>query len=110
MLQIRLIQILLSNDFPFIKFELVQDKQGVLRLILDQVVPNHDRKELIIVAEFHVQYFLLLIVLVILLLDVTWERHLDLIDKTQRYLIINPNLVFERYHVNLFAVNAQTTA
>ena len=73
-------------------------------------MPNHYSKELIIVTEFHVQYFLLLIVLIILLLNVTWERHLDLINQTQRYLIINPNLVLERYHVNLFAINAQSTA
>jgi hypothetical protein len=109
-LQIRLIQVLLSNDFPFIKLELVQDEQGILRLILNQMMPYHDRKELIIMTQFHGQNFLFLIVLIILVLNVARERHLDLINKTERNLIINPNLVLERYHVNLFAINAQTTA
>jgi hypothetical protein len=81
-LQIRLIQVLLSNDFPFIKLKLVQDKQGILRLILNQMVPYHDRKELIIMTQFHGQNFLFLIVLIILVLNVARKRHLDLINKT----------------------------
>jgi len=74
------------------------------------MVPNHNSKKLIVVTKFHVQDFLLFIVFIFFLLNVARKWHLDLINETQRYLIINPNLVLEGYHVNLFAINAQTTA
>jgi hypothetical protein len=45
------------------------------------MMPNHYSKELIIVTEFHVQDFLLLVVFIVLLLDVARERHLDLINE-----------------------------